>query len=94
MSRVKLCDAWQIAFNRLLYYASFLEERPVKLDPPDIEVFKKEFTVVSFTNGPSEDTTNIISGMICSVSSLRTVQLNLADEDRRARPNSRPTGTM
>jgi hypothetical protein len=40
MSRVKLCDAWQIALNRLLYYARFLEKRPVKLDSPDIEVIK------------------------------------------------------
>lgn len=45
MYRVELCDAWQIAFNRLLYYASFLEEGPVKLDPPDIEIFKQEFTI-------------------------------------------------
>jgi len=73
MSRVKLCDAWQIAFNRLLYYASFLEERPVKLDAPDIEVFKQEFSVVSFTIRPSGTTTNTMSGMICSVSSIQTV---------------------
>lgn len=94
MSRVKLCDAWQIAFNRLLYYASFLEERPVKLDAPDIEVFKQEFTVVSFTTRPSEATTNTMSGMICSVSSIQTVRLDLADGNRRARPDSRSTGTM
>lgn len=47
MSRVKHCDAWQIAFNRLLYFASFLEEKSVKLNPADVEVFKQEFTVVS-----------------------------------------------
>ena len=47
MSRVKLCDAWQIAFNRLIYYASFLEENSVNVDPEDIEIFKKEFAVVS-----------------------------------------------
>jgi len=47
MSRVNLCDAWRIAFNRLLYYASFLEEKSVKLDPADIEVIKQEFIVVS-----------------------------------------------
>jgi len=47
MSRVKLCDAWQIAFNRLIYYASFLEEKSVALDAADVEIFKEEFTVVS-----------------------------------------------
>lgn len=67
MSRVELCDAWQTAFNRLLYYASFLEERPVKLDAPDIELFKQEFTIVSFTTRPSEATSDIMSGMICSL---------------------------
>jgi len=53
MSRVKLCDAWQIAFNRLVYYASFLKKRPVNLDPPGIEVFQQEFTVVSLSTLPS-----------------------------------------
>jgi hypothetical protein len=46
MSRVKLCDAWQIAFNRLLHYASFLEEIPSKLSPADIQVINQEFIVV------------------------------------------------
>jgi hypothetical protein len=47
MSRVKLCDAWQIAFNRLIYYASFLEEKSFPLDANDVEIFKQEFDVVS-----------------------------------------------
>ena len=94
MSRVKLCDAWQIAFNRLLYYASFLEERPVKLDASDIEVFKQEFTVVSFTTRLSGATTNTMSGMISSVSTIQTVRLNLAEGNRRARPDSWSTGPM
>jgi len=48
MSRVKLCDAWQIAFNRLLHHASFLEEIPFKLSPADIQVINQEFIVVRF----------------------------------------------
>lgn len=48
MSRVKLCDAWQIAFNRLLHYASFLEEIPFKLSSADIQIINQEFIVVRF----------------------------------------------
>ena len=56
MSRNGLCDAWQIAFNRLIYYASFLEEDTVRLEDVDVEFFKREFGVVSacFLYAPSE----------------------------------------
>jgi len=70
MSRVKLCDAWQIAFNRLIYYASFLEEKSVALDAADVKIFKEEFTVVSASpEHHCKVSTETSSGMIYSVSS-------------------------
>jgi hypothetical protein len=46
MSRVEACDAWQIAFNQLIYYASFLEETSVKWGSEDIDFLKNEFSTV------------------------------------------------
>jgi hypothetical protein len=46
MSRGAMCDAWQIGFNRLIYYASFLEEDAVTLEPSDLEFIKHEFSAV------------------------------------------------
>ena len=60
MSRVKLCHAWQIAFNQLLYYASFSEEKSVKLDPIKVEVIKQEFIVVSLHRTIVKETTDTL----------------------------------
>jgi hypothetical protein len=47
LSRVGVCEAWQIAFNRLIYYASYLEESSVKWDARNVEFFKEQFSAVS-----------------------------------------------
>ena len=67
MSRVKLCDAWQIAFNRLIYYASFVEENSVHLDIEDVTIFKKEFTVVSPLLASLEPLTLLVERHVLSV---------------------------
>lgn len=45
MSRGALCSAWQVAFNRLLYYASF-QEGNMDITGADVEWSKEEFVRV------------------------------------------------
>jgi hypothetical protein len=47
MSRGTLCIAWQVAFNRLMYYASFQEEGCLGISDEDATWSKGEFAKVS-----------------------------------------------
>jgi hypothetical protein len=68
MSRVDICNAWQIAFNRLLFYASFLEERKIQLELETTELVKQEFTSVSDSSREGVRPAYIRSGTISFVS--------------------------
>jgi hypothetical protein len=100
LSRVGVCEAWQIAFNRLIYYASYLEESSVKWTASDVQFFKDQFSAVSplpvlfhpFLVMFKADN-NQWNDLFCKSLPLWEVVARVLIS-RRARPNPRPTDPM
>ena len=101
MSRVGVCEAWQIAFNRLIYYASYLEESSVKWDAGDVQFLRAQFSAVSplpvlfhpILVSLFKADINQWNDLFCKHLSLFEMVACILTS-RRARPNLRPTHSM